>query len=61
MFLNPPRAQERLYRHGFTENAIERWLDLYQRTRFARKHLCDSRGRPWTARDYQAASLNSYA
>ncbi|MFP6583145.1 MAG: hypothetical protein VCD00_11410, partial [Candidatus Hydrogenedentota bacterium] len=40
---------------------IDAWLVLHERCRFAGEYLVDRNGAPWSARDYQVDSLESYA
>jgi len=58
---NVRRARNQLRKRGATDAQIRQWLALHQRTAFARHFIRDSRGRPWLARAYQAASLDSFA
>lgn len=56
--LNP--ARKALSARGCTETAISQAATLYDRTAFAAATIKDRTGAPWTARDYQRESLNSY-
>lgn len=58
---NARRARNQLRKRGLSDDAVRRWLELHERTRFARDHLTDPKGRPWIARDYQVPSLESHA
>jgi hypothetical protein len=58
---NHRRARNKLTRRGLTAQQIELWLDLHQRETFARRHITSRNGKPWRARDYQRASLESCA
>lgn len=40
--------------------SIDAWLVLHERCRFASEFLRDRDGAPWSARDYQVGSLESY-
>ncbi|MBN2310109.1 MAG: hypothetical protein JXR94_14135 [Candidatus Hydrogenedentes bacterium] len=58
---NKRRARNRLKRQGLDPASVRAWLGLHERAWFAHRFLKDPKGRPWTARDYQAASLESHA
>ncbi|MGI6459457.1 MAG: hypothetical protein ACOX5J_05070 [Candidatus Hydrogenedentales bacterium] len=59
--LNERRARNQLRKRGATELQIRQWLALHRRTAFVRYFIHDAKQRPWVARRYQEASLNSYA
>lgn len=58
---NRRRARNRLKARGLTAEAIDAWLELHERSRFAKRYLRDGHNRPWNARGYQRPSLESYA
>jgi len=59
--LDTRRARDLLIRRGLTADETARWLLLHDRAAFAERYLSDRAGRPWRPRDYQRASLASYA
>ncbi len=53
--------QNDLAARALTPGDREQWNGLFARARFARHHLADRHGRPWTPREYQVSSLESRA
>ncbi|NIA13262.1 MAG: hypothetical protein GWP08_04220 [Nitrospiraceae bacterium] len=62
MQLSARRARNQMRkRPELSQEEIDRWVNLHQRARFARKHMKDRNGHPWQVRPYQANSIESFA
>ncbi len=53
--------RNKLLKHGLSAADAGCWLHLQDREAFAREHIQDRDGKPWTTRAYQRASLESSA
>ena len=54
-------ARRLLEQRGLNQEAIDAWLAIHRRERFAECHVRMPTGEPWRVRDYQRASLESWA
>ena len=58
---NKRRAANQLKKLGMPAAHIRQWLAVHERAVYAHHVFRDARGEPWQARDYQIASLESWA
>jgi len=58
---NAARARRELRKRGLADDAVDAWVRLHTRERFAHDYFRRADGAPWRVREYQRGSLESWA